>query len=445
MLFTGGRVLVGDPRDGRFEYANVRVRDGVVVEIDLDLDLDLDLDVEGESVQDLSGRWLLPGFVDVHHHAWHSSVRASLVDTLAPASREVLDDVAQRLDSDDLRATTLGAALAQLDAGVTTALDHVEIDLDADRARAALAGFIASGVRGWWCTNIHNVGDDVASWAGAVATKTDGRAHLALAVDSDGPRGIGEQLSLASEHGALAVLRADPRSGPGVNLGLLLDADVVGPGQLYLSCSTTPAHVLDQAVDAGAAFACSPDLEMAWGEGYPVLKRLVDQGGSVGLGSGSPSVVGSDSFGTMRMGLESERGRYQQLAAERQGTSGIPGIAMRCADVLHAATLGGATALGLGDVCGSIEVGKAADLVVADPRTPRLTPVVDPVVAIVLHLTVAEITDVLVGGRFAKRSGRLVHPDLSALLEQLSAVTERVGLAQAAAGSSAPTTARGSA
>ena len=415
-VLTRGRVLSGDPRNGILAAVDIRIRDGVVVE------MAPDLRATDEEVTDLDGRWVLPGFVDAHHHGWHAAVPASTVDSLALEARAHLDHVAQQLSVDDFRAMALASSLAHLESGVTTVLDHLEVDPGPSSARAALEGFAASGIRGWWCTAADR-GPDGSSWDAWVDDASQHRVRLATAVLPETSMGdLSSQLRLARERGSLAVLRADPRTGPGIELSQALDASLVGPGQLYVSCSTTAPDELDRAVRAGAGFASTPDMEMAWGEGYPMLKHVLDQGADVGLGSGSPTVVGPDPFGIMRMGLESERGRYQQLAAESEGTSGIPGIALRCADVLHAATLGGAAALGLAGTCGSIQVGKAADLVVIDPVSPRLTPIVDPIVAIVLHLTVADISDVLVAGHFVKQAGRLTHPDLGAVLAHLQGV-----------------------
>ena len=38
------------------------------------------------------------------------------------------------------------------------------------------------------------------------------------------------------------------------------------------------------------------------------------------------------------------------------------------------ATVGGAKAIGLGDLIGSLEVGKRADLIILDTKKPHLTP-----------------------------------------------------------------------
>jgi 5-methylthioadenosine/S-adenosylhomocysteine deaminase len=92
---------------------------------------------------------------------------------------------------------------------------------------------------------------------------------------------------------------------------------------------------------------------------------------------------------------------------KEQGTSALKQVALRSEDVLHFATLGGARGLGLGDLTGSIEVGKAADLLFIRTDTPRLRGVVDIVNAIVMHVSVADIDTVLVHGEPMKEGGRL--------------------------------------
>ena len=66
----------------------------------------------------------------------------------------------------------------------------------------------------------------------------------------------------------------------------------------------------------------------------------------------------------------------RQAALLARLTSDRPDVAS-ATEVLRAATIEGARALGLGDVIGSVEVGKRADLVLVDLAAPHLTPVHD--------------------------------------------------------------------
>ena len=80
--------------------------------------------------------------------------------------------------------------------------------------------------------------------------------------------------------------------------------------------------------------------------------------------------------------------------------------------VLRALTLGGATAVGLGERIGSIEVGKAADLVAVDLSPLEYGPILDPV-ATLIHTGGREaVTDVWIDGQLVV-TGRQFTSQLS--------------------------------
>lgn len=89
--------------------------------------------------------------------------------------------------------------------------------------------------------------------------------------------------------------------------------------------------------------------------------------------------------------------------------------------VLEMATIDGARALGLEREVGSIEVGKKADLVLADFRTPGTTPDHHPVSTLVYSACGAEVRTVLVDGRVLVNEGRLCTVDEGAVLAEAAA------------------------
>ena len=77
------------------------------------------------------------------------------------------------------------------------------------------------------------------------------------------------------------------------------------------------------------------------------------------------------------------------------------------------ATRGGAKALGLDDVVGSIEVGKKADLVlIKNDDSPAMFPLLNPYGHVVFQAQRADVDTVVVNGRIVKRDHRLVDIDL---------------------------------
>jgi 5-methylthioadenosine/S-adenosylhomocysteine deaminase len=92
----------------------------------------------------------------------------------------------------------------------------------------------------------------------------------------------------------------------------------------------------------------------------------------------------------------------------------------------------GAKAISLEGELGSLEPGKAADLILVDPRTVNMTPVHDPVAALVASMKTENVHSVMCAGRWLMRDRRiLVCDEQEALAEAQSraeAVAVRAGL-----------------
>jgi len=92
--------------------------------------------------------------------------------------------------------------------------------------------------------------------------------------------------------------------------------------------------------------------------------------------------------------------------------------ALNSRQVMLMATRWGAEALGLGDVCGSLEAGKAADIVIADVRKPHLMPMYDPYSHIVYSMSAADIDSVIINGICVLQNRRLLTADEEEILRK---------------------------
>jgi cytosine/adenosine deaminase-related metal-dependent hydrolase len=97
--------------------------------------------------------------------------------------------------------------------------------------------------------------------------------------------------------------------------------------------------------------------------------------------------------------------------------------------LLEMVTIQAAKAIGWDDEIGSIEAGKAADLIVVDTRQPHLRPLHMPVQALVYKASGQDVVTTIVAGRVLMRDRRMTVVDSDAVLaeadEQARLIVER--------------------
>lgn len=138
----------------------------------------------------------------------------------------------------------------------------------------------------------------------------------------------------------------------------------------------------------GAKVAHCPKSNAKFGHGYAPLEKLLDAGVTVGLGS--------DSVASNNLCDILEESRFAVLAARNREDS-IRFLTAR--EILHAATLGGASAMGMDDRVGSLEPGKAADLAVVALESDAQQPLGDIEAALVFSSSGRDVAMTLVDGK----------------------------------------------
>jgi cytosine/adenosine deaminase-related metal-dependent hydrolase len=95
------------------------------------------------------------------------------------------------------------------------------------------------------------------------------------------------------------------------------------------------------------------------------------------------------------------------------------------ADLLHAATVGGATAL-MRDDLGRIAPNKKADVVLVDLTVPQMRPVRDPLRSFVYHAADRAVRGVFVDGRQIVADGKVLTLDQGDAAERLAGAQRRM-------------------
>jgi 5-methylthioadenosine/S-adenosylhomocysteine deaminase len=130
----------------------------------------------------------------------------------------------------------------------------------------------------------------------------------------------------------------------------------------------------------------------------------------LGLGSDVVCSNPADMFTQMRLFLQHSRHDESTTFFTKNGLPPLK-VPVTCLDALHYATLGSAKAVHMDQHIGSITPGKRADLILVRTTSPRLTPVSDPVAALVMYAQASDVEMVIVDGKVVKKDGKLVGVD----------------------------------
>jgi 5-methylthioadenosine/S-adenosylhomocysteine deaminase len=438
LIIRGGRVLVGAPIHGRVETVDVLVEGSRITAIAPDLE------VPGCEEIDATGCFVLPGFVDTHHHLWQTTMRGVCADwNLTDYYWCIRRNHAVVHGPEDVYAGTYAGALAQLDAGTTCTIDFSHCLITPDHADEALRGLLDSGMRGVWCYGFYDppveapVFADFAARAQDVRrvrserfSSDDGLVRMGLALNELGLVPFSQtrdEVALSDELDLMLTMHTSAVWGTGFDeVEILRAAGLLRPGQVHSHCTACTDGHLGILRDHGASVSSTPSTELQMGQGFPIVARARDARLLPSLGIDIQSNNRADHFTEMRLALQAERARVLQPIVEEKGLAGIGKLPLTVREMLHYATLGGATALGLGDVCGSIDVGKEADVILLRHDGLHMRPVVDPIASIVLHAGPGDVDAVLVAGELVKRDGRLIHRDVGAAARTIDAAYGRV-------------------
>lgn len=383
---------------------------------------------------DLGHTVLLPGLVNAHTHLELTALRGFLdgldfprwLATLVAAKRDVL------FREDLLDSARLGVAEG-LRAGITTYADTCE-------SGVALDAMVEAGVRGVMYQEVFGPAPEqceqsmteLRAKVAAVAARATPRVRIgasphapysvsdalfAAATDYARVEGLPVAIHIAeSVAESSLVARGDgpfaeahrkrgiPVAPRGLSpVAMLERVGALAARPLLIHCVRVDDRDVRRIARHRCAVAHCPASNAKLGHGIAPLRELLDAGIPVGLGSDSmASNNHMDLLGEARLAV--------LLQHTRLGRAG----AVAAGEALALATLGGACALGLDDEIGSLAPGKQADLAAFPLGESRLTPLADPVSALVFALAGGRASHVLVAGKVLVRHGQLLNEDAPA-------------------------------
>ncbi len=168
--------------------------------------------------------------------------------------------------------------------------------------------------------------------------------------------------------------------------------------------------------DKGASVSHNPGSNMRLGNGIADMRGMLDAKVNVAIGTDGASCSDNQNM--------YENMRLASMGSKVQGPDWQRWVATD--EVLEAATLGSARALGLGDRIGRLEKGYKADIVFLDLDHVNWIPCNDPTNQIVHTEDGTAVHSVMIGGRLVVENRKLLTVDLAGLATKVEKVRARL-------------------
>jgi 5-methylthioadenosine/S-adenosylhomocysteine deaminase len=390
---------------------------------------------QAEHLLERPGHLLIPGLINAHTHAAMSLMRG-LADDL-PLMSWLNDHIwpaeARWVGPDFVRDGTRLAMAEMLRGGTTCFSDMYfypdEVARQAEHAgMRAVVGLIVIDFPTAWA-------EDANEYINKGITLNDELKHSPLVRTAFAPHGpytvsdgplekvvmYSEELDIPihmhihetaqevsgslQQHGKRPLARLDA-------LGLL------GPRLLAVHMTQLDEGEIARLAETNSNVVHCPESNLKLASGFCPVQRLIDAGVNIALGTdGAASNNDLDMFGEMRT-----------AALLAKGVAGSAS-ALPAADALAMATINGARALGIDHICGSLRIGKAADIVAVKMDDPETQPLYHAISQLVYATGRDKVSDVWVAGRHLLKERRLTTLDEAAIL--LSARQWREKIAEA--------------
>ncbi|MCU0465245.1 MAG: amidohydrolase family protein [Anaerolineae bacterium] len=435
-IFSGGFVLTMDDRFTTYADGAVAVKDGKVVAVGPTADITAQYSAD-ETV-DCTGQYIMPGLINTHTHVPMTLLRAMSDDQrldvwlngyIMPTEREFVSP-------EFCRVGTKLACAEMIRGGVTTFTDmyYFEDDIAAATAEVGMRAVLGETVLKFPAPDADSYEESLAltrtmieKWRGhplitpAVAphapysnTEETLRKCTELALEFDVPLiiHIAETRAEAEDH-----LSANKQTiVHWLNKIGLFRAKVIAAHCVWID--ETEMRIFRE---KGGSIAHCPSANLKLASGIASVSQMLESGVTVGIGTDGPASNNDlDMFEEMRLAA---------LLAKAQ-TYNPTALPARTA--LLMATRQGAQVLGLEKVTGSLETGKAADIIVVDAQPLHNIPHYDfnpdnVYGRIVYSAKSSDVAHTMVAGQFLLRDRQLLTVDEAVLRDQANGYAERIG------------------
>ena len=389
------------------------------------------------AVIDGSHSIVTPGIVNAHIHTWEFPLRG--IGAGWVSSRDyhanMHQNLATRYTARDVYLGNVLGALNQVHHGATTIMDWCHILKDAEMTDAAIAGLEESGIRAVFgrgtvkppvtpdTTPYYRIPfprDEIHRLRTGRFASDDQRITLAMAILGPdwGEYDVAvHDIRLAREYGLISSAHTYGRKGKRMvedGYPRLAKAGLLGPDHNIAHGNCFSEDELKIVLDAGCSITATCLTEALNYEQPAMLGRIAKFGAAPSLGTDCDPYFNSSMLWVTRHAFQEQRAMDNRSLREAGKWPAAGQHATHTRDALEWATLGGAKALRLDAKIGTLTPGKQADIVMIDTRGMNIFPALpggDPAHAVVMYAETSDIENVMIAGKFVKRSGKLAFPE----------------------------------
>ena len=165
----------------------------------------------------------------------------------------------------------------------------------------------------------------------------------------------------------------------------------------------------------GCKVSHNPASNMKLASGVAPVPDMLHAGITVGLGTD-----GCASNNTLDMIKE------MSMAAKLHKAARLDPTVMNAKTVVRMATIEGAKALGMGEITGSLEVGKKADIIILGLNKPHLTPIYNEYSQLVYAANGADVDTVIINGKVVMDNRRLLTMDETEVMRKVGEIAVKI-------------------
>ena len=396
-------IIPVEPESVTYEHHSLVIDSGKIIDL-LPTEL-AKQKYQGKTTENLENHALLPGLINCHTHAAMTLMRGiaddlPLMDWLQnhiwPLEHQWMSEAFVK-DGSDL-------AIAEMILGGTTCFNDMYFFPDITAAQAihygirATVGLIVIDFPSVWAQNSDEYIEKGLALHDQLRLSdlcTTAFAPHAPYTVSDEPlqkiKTLADELELPIHihlHETVhEVKQAQAQTGQRP-LQRLQELGLINPSLIAVHMTQLTDEEISLFAESGAHIVHCPESNLKLASGFCQLAKCLAAGINVALGTdGAASNNDLDMFGEMRTAALLGKA----VAAD---ASAVPAMT-----ALRMATINGAKALGLDAICGSLSIGKAADVIAIDLNHLETQPLYCPVSQIVYAASRQQVTDVWVAGR----------------------------------------------